>query len=141
MHKYTLILSSTALILGLGIVPAAHAQQQSPLSFQQLSSFMKDHGSNDTLTLEQANKAAESHFGRLDTDHDGTVDKNELIPAGVSDKDFTFIDPDKDNLVQKDEYLHLIKQKFDTADRDHNNKLTKDELNSEDGQSLMRLIQ
>jgi len=141
MYKYTSMLSCAALILGLTTMPMAHAQQQNPVSSQQLNSFMKNYGSNGTLTLEQANKAAESHFAKLDTDHDGTVDKKELIPAGVSDKDFTSIDPDKDNLVQKEEYLNLIKQKFSAADNNHNNNLTEDELNSEAGQALMRLLQ
>lgn len=140
MVRYGSLAAGAALMLGLAATPMAHAQQENPLSSQQLKSFMKDYGSNETLTLEQANKAADSHFAKLDTDHDGTVDKKELIPAGVSDNDFTLIDPDKDNLVQKSEYTNLVKQKFNAADTSHNNKLTEAELNSNAGQALMRLL-
>ncbi len=141
MYKRTLMQYCTVVILGLAAMPMAQAQQQNPLSSQQLSSFMKTYGSNATLTLDQANKAADSHFAKLDTDHDGTVDKKELIPAGITDNDFTSMNPDKDKLVQKEEYMNLVKQKFSAADSNHNNTLTEAELNSEAGQALMRLLQ
>ena len=140
MRMYFPISAAAAVLCGVLAMPAAQAQ---PVSPQALNSFMQEYGGSDgTLSLQQANKAAEKHFQALDTDHDGTVDENEIVPAGVSTAEFTAGDgPDKDKLIQKEEYMTIVKKKFTDADAKSNNKLTKDELNSEAGQKLMKLLQ
>ena len=141
MKNYRKLAVGAAIMFGVAFAPTAYAQQEKPLSTQQLNSFMQEYGGSDgTLTLQQATKAAQQHFGALDTDNDGTVDEKELVPAGVSTGDFTAVDPDKDKKIQKEEYLNLVKQKFNSADANHNKKLTKEELNSQSGQALMRLL-
>ena len=140
MLKYVPTAVVTAVLLGGFTMPMAQAQ---PVSSQALDSFIQQYGSSDgTLSLQQADKAAESHFKALDTNHDGTVDQQEIVPAGVSTAEFTAADvPDKDKKIQKEEYMTIVKKKFAAADSSGNNKLTKSELNSEAGQKLIKLLQ
>lgn len=145
MPKIIFVAACTAAFIGAGSLVSAGAAtspSHKPGSGKSISAFMQkyDANHNGSLSLQEATTAAEARFAALDPDHDGTIDAKEAIPAKISTKDFKGVDPDKDNLLQKDEYLNLVQQKFAVADTAHNGELTSKELNSKAGRALMLLL-
>jgi EF hand len=49
-------------------------------------------------------------------------------------------DSDHDGTLTKDEYLAIVEQRFSAADPDHDGTLDAKELNSKAGQALLRLL-
>ena len=69
----------------------------------------------DTVSLDEAKKAAEVIFDKLDRDHDGTLTRCELR-GRLSTKEFVAADTDKDGTISKDEYLAVVERRFRAAD-------------------------
>ena len=93
MLKQILLAGSAAALISFCVPIVAHAQQSNtnqPVPTQTVDAFMQQYntGHDGKLSLEQANKAAAARFAILDTDHDGTVDQKEIVPAGLSSGEF-----------------------------------------------------
>lgn len=145
MLKQILLPGGAAALIGACALSAARAEQVSsrqPVPAQTVDAFVQQYDADHDgkLSLEAVIKAATAHFATLDVDHDGTVDPKEIVPAGVSDAEFGAIDRSNDKLLQREEYMSLVKQKFGTANGNLDNSLSKEELNSQAGQVLMRLL-
>lgn len=119
---------------------APTAGEEKPLSSEQLDAFLQQYGKDGTLSIPQADTAAGARFDALDVKHTGKVDQKELIPAGVDAREFAAVNPDKDTTLEKDEYLNLVRRKFNAANAKRGEALTKAELGTPAGQSLMRLL-
>ena len=93
-----------------------------------------------TVDLDEATKAAEAVFDRLNKDQDDTLDRKEL-GARLSAQELAAADPDKDKTLSKEEYVALVAKLFKQADVDGDGKLEAKELNSKAGRALLRLLQ
>ena len=102
-----------------------------------LAGLDTDH--DGTVSLDEAKKAAEIVFDKLDRAHDGTLTARELR-GKLSARDFTAADTDKDGTLSKDEYLSIVEQRFKAADTDNDGTLTRRELRSKAGRQLLLLL-
>src|SRR5262250_961529 len=102
-----------------------------------LAGLDTDH--DGTVSLDEANKAAEVMFDKLDRDHDGTLTERELR-GRLSAREFTAADADKDGTLSKDEYLSVVEQRFKAADTDNDGTLTRRELRTKAGRQLLLLL-
>ena len=98
-----------------------------------------DTDNDGTVSLDEAKKAAEAMFDKLDRDHDGTLTGRELR-GRLSAREFTAADADKDGTISKDEYLAVVEQRFKAADTDNDGTLTRRELRSKAGRQLLLLL-
>jgi len=78
-------------------------------------------------------------FARLDRDHDGTLDRHELA-GRVSPRELAAADPDHDGTLSLDEYLAIVQQRFNAANRDGDGTLDAKELDTPAGRALLRLL-
>jgi Ca2+-binding EF-hand superfamily protein len=92
-----------------------------------------------TVSLAEAKAAASRLFSRLDTDHDGTLDRRELRGRMVS-KEFAAADGDHDGTLDKAEYLAAVERAFKAANRDNDGTLDAKELSTPRGRVLLRLL-
>ena len=90
-------------------------------------------------SLDEAKKAAEVMFDKLDRDHEGTLTRRELS-GRLSAKEFAAADTDKDATISKDEYLAVVEGRFKAADKDNEGTLTAQELRTKAGRQLLRLL-
>jgi Ca2+-binding EF-hand superfamily protein len=69
-------------------------------------------------------------FDSMDKNKDGKITADELPTKnkGKANALFNEIDANKDGVVTKQEYLDYYAKKFDAADKNHDGKLTQDEL-------------
>lgn len=143
----TVIAAAAVALIGLGALSSANAKHsgaQNQISDDTIQEFIQtyDPDRDGTVSPEEMNKAAEARFGILDADHDGTVDQKEIAPVGISDQDFTKFDgDDKDKKLQENEYMAMVEQRFEAANPSQKEELGEDDLKSEAGQDLMRLVQ
>lgn len=127
-----------ALLAGLGLasmplVSIAPAQAaQSPIK-----TFDTDN--DDTLDLNEVNKAATAVFDRLEKDKDATLDRKE-VGSRIPKKEFVAADPDNDATLTKDEYLAHVQKLFQQANPDNDGTLDAKELRSKSGRALLRLM-
>ena len=98
-----------------------------------------DTDNDGTVSLDEAKKAAEAMFDKLDRDHEGTLSRRELH-GRLSAREFTAADTDKDGALSKDEYLSVVEQRFKAADTDNDGTLTRRELRSKAGRQLLLLL-
>ena len=98
-----------------------------------------DTDNDGTVSVDEAKKAAQVVFDKLDRDHDGTLTGRELR-GRLSAKEFTAADADKDGTLSKDEYLAVVEQRFKAADTDNDGTLTRRELRSKAGRQLLLLL-
>ena len=98
-----------------------------------------DTNNDGSVSLDEANTAAEAKFAKLDTDKEGTLDASELTGI-VGPKAMAASNPDKDYTLDKSEYMALVKKTFEAADTDHDGTLTPKELSSEEGRALVSLL-
>jgi Ca2+-binding EF-hand superfamily protein len=126
-----ILMLSAALIAGGAPV---HARRSTASVFQML-----DTNKDGTVDEGESRQAASALFDRLDTDRDGTLDANELR-GHLSNEEIQSNDPGHDNTLTKDEYLVIVKQRFNAADANHDGKLKIDEFTSVPGAALVKLI-
>ena len=100
---------------------------------------MYDTDADGTVDLAEAKKAASALFAKLDRDHDGTLDKRELL-GRLSVKDISAADPDHDGTLTMDEYLAVVEQRFKATDPDGDGTLDAKELSTPAGRALLRLM-
>jgi Ca2+-binding EF-hand superfamily protein len=128
---------SGAIALGLLSAVPATAQPKDPATA--LAALDTDH--DGTLDWNEVSAAATAKFKAADPDHDGTLDAKEAGKLGVTKRQLHKADPDKDGTLDATEFLALVKQRFAAADRDHDGTVSAAELNSSQGRALLRLIQ
>jgi Ca2+-binding EF-hand superfamily protein len=98
-----------------------------------------DKDNDRTLDLAEVKAAASARFNRLNKDADNTLDIREI--EGVIGKNtFAAADTDHDGTLSRDEYLALVQKLFEQADTNHDGKLSAKELSSKTGRMLKRLI-
>ena len=102
-----------------------------------LAGLDTDH--DGTVSFDEAKKAAEIMFDKVDRDHDGTLTARELR-GRLSAREFTAADTDKDGTLSKDEYLAVVEQRFKAADADNDGTLSRRELRSKAGRQLLLLL-
>jgi Ca2+-binding EF-hand superfamily protein len=98
-----------------------------------------DTDKDGTVSLDEAKKAAEAMFDKLDRDHDGTLTGRELR-GRLSAKEFAAADTDKDGTISKDEYLAVVERRFKAADTNNDGTLTRQELRTKAGRQVLRLL-
>jgi Ca2+-binding EF-hand superfamily protein len=98
-----------------------------------------DKDNDKTLDLDEAKAAASAHFDKLNKDGDNTLETQE-VKGVIGPKAFKAADTDHDGTISRDEYLALVEKLFKRADTDHDGKLSAAELKSSSGQALKRLI-
>ena len=98
-----------------------------------------DLDADGTLDLGEVKKAAADLFARLDSDHDGTLDKRELA-GRLNARELAAADPDHDGTLTLDEYLALVEKRFNAANRDADGTLDARELRTPAGRALLRLL-
>ncbi len=132
------------LAAGLSIGVAAAAQAQPAGTQQTLAPKAAMHAidtnQDGTISLDEANKAAEKKFTALDTDHEGTLDVRELVGT-LSPQAAKQADKDNDGTLSRAEYLAMVETRFKAADTNHDGTLDLQELKTPLGQALLRLLQ
>jgi Ca2+-binding EF-hand superfamily protein len=98
-----------------------------------------DRDSDQTLDLSEVNIAASARFERFNKDADTTLDMKE-VKGVIGEKAFAAADTDHDGTLSKDEYLALVRKLFKQADADHDGTLDAKELGAKAGRTLKRLI-
>jgi Ca2+-binding EF-hand superfamily protein len=98
-----------------------------------------DTDKDQTLSLDEVKTAASAHFDKLNKDGDTTLETKE-VQGVIGPKAFKAADTDHDGSLSKDEYLALVQNLFQKADSDHDGTLAGAELHSKSGQALKRLI-
>ena len=136
MHK---LLLASAFALPLLTAQAASADQDTTPKDDSAVMTAIDPDHDGSVSLEEATAAAEKKFDALDTDKEGTLDKNELI--GILDaKKVTATDKDRDGTLDKKEYVALVTAMFKKADPDHDGTLDPAELSTAQGRALVALL-
>jgi len=106
---------------------------------------MFDQDGDGTIDLKEAKAAAAAEFDKMDKDHEGTVDNEELggrttlLDQQLQEGRFRFWKVK--GTLTKDQYLELVETQFKTADPDNNGTLDAKELESKAGQELLKLLQ
>jgi Ca2+-binding EF-hand superfamily protein len=102
-----------------------------------IAAWDSDH--DGTLDLNEVNKAADAEFDKLDVDHDGTLDRKE-VGRRVTRAEFRRADKDKDGTLDKAEYESIVAARFHAANRDKDDTLDAKELRSAAGRRLLELL-
>jgi Ca2+-binding EF-hand superfamily protein len=123
-----------ALVLGL-----ACSVSQTPAASRTSSLQTLDSDHDGTVDLNEIRAAAATAFDRLDRDHDGTLSGREL-KGRLSARELAAADGDHDGTLSKDEYTAAVEKRFKAANRDSDDTLDAGELRSRPGKALQRLI-
>ncbi len=134
MTRYLLALAALSLLASGPFVRPAHANETHG---QFIKKWDPDH--DNTLDLQEVDKAADAEFDKLDTDHDGTLDRKELGHR-VTDAEFKAANPDKDGTLDKAEYRTIVEQRFKAANPDSDGTLDAKELGTPAGKHLLQLL-
>jgi hypothetical protein len=94
---------------------------------------------DERLTLPEVKLAAAARFDKLDRDGNGALDPAE-VEGRISKAQFKAADTDHDGTLNKDEYLALVERLFNRADVHHDGALTVAELRSKSARALQLLI-
>jgi Ca2+-binding EF-hand superfamily protein len=99
-----------------------------------------DIDNDGTIDLDEAKRAAERVFQRLDRHHAGKLTRAQIGRLRVTAAEFSWADRDHDGTVDKDEYLALVERQFKAADVDHDGTVSRAEFESRIGLPLRRLL-
>lgn len=120
------------LLLALVFTPFAFkAPQAAPLKL--------DTDRDETIDLAEMEAAAAAAFDRLDKDTDTTLSYDEAKKR-MTKNAFRGADPDEDQTLTKEEYVHMAEKLFKAADINNDGTLDARELQSRAGQALERLL-
>src|ERR1700682_2345415 len=134
------MISRRSILLGVAITALSGASLPVLAGSRRIDPIrMFDTGNDGTLDLAEVKKAASALFGRLDRDHDGTLDKREL-GGRLSAKELAAADLVPDGTLTADEYLAVVEQRFNAANPDKDGTLDAKELNTRAGRALLRLL-
>jgi hypothetical protein len=132
--SYRIVIAAVAICVLSASQGAAWADQSTG---DVVSKYDKDN--DKTLDLAEVQAAAATHFDKLNKDSDSTLESKE-VKGLIGAKAFAAADTDHDGSLSKDEYLALVTKLFNRADADHDGKLSESELKSRSGRALKRLI-
>jgi Ca2+-binding EF-hand superfamily protein len=136
----------------------AKSQPRQDRASRLLQSIDKDH--DGTISLDEAKSYASASFDRLDRDHDGTLTIQEyqaplrarLNRASDAERArleralklretiFRTMNTDKDDTVDKNEWLAEVEKRFQKADADHEGTVSVEELRSTYGRALIEVL-
>jgi Ca2+-binding EF-hand superfamily protein len=160
----------SAVIAGFGLILSAAAVWQSAdaqsatsqprqdRASRLLRSVDKDNGG--TISLDEAKSYASASFDRLDSDHNGMLTLQEyqasvrarLTRANDAERSrleraltlretiFRTTNTDKDETVEKPEWLAELEKRFQKADPDHDGTVSVEELRSTYGRALIEVL-
>jgi hypothetical protein len=160
---------SRSTVIGLGFIlsaavwHSADAQGTSTQPRQDRASRLLrsvDKDNDGTISLDEAKSYASASFDRLDPDHDGTLTLQEyqaplrarLNRASDADRPrleralklretiFRTTNTDKDDTVDKREWLAEVEKRFAKADPDHDGTVSVEELRSTYGRALIEVL-
>jgi hypothetical protein len=137
---------------------AAKSQPHQDRASRLLRSVDKDN--DETISLDEAKSHATASFDRLDKDHDGTLTLQEyqaplrarLDRANDAQRTrleralklretiFRTVNTDKDDTVDKNEWLAEVEKRFQKADPDHDGTVSVEELRSKYGRALIEVL-
>jgi Ca2+-binding EF-hand superfamily protein len=86
-----------------------------------------DKDQDRTLDLNETKAAAAAHFDKLNKDADTTLETQE-VKGTIGPKAFKAADTDHDGTISKDEYLALVEKLFNRVDTNHDGTLSATEL-------------
>jgi hypothetical protein len=97
---------------------------------------------DQTLSWREVRPAAEARFKQLDTDHDGTLSKQEAAKAGITSSEFDQANTKGTHTLSEQEYVGLVKNCFEAVNNNPNTDqtLSSRELNSASGHMLLTLL-
>lgn len=103
---------------------------------------MHDTDNDATLDLAECKAAGAATFDKLDADKSTTLDQEELGDRAT----ITLVSTPGSRMMfqarpSKADYIGFIVKQFDRADPDHEGKLDANELDTEEGQELVKLLQ
>lgn len=93
-----------------------------------------------TVDLDEAQKAADALWAKLNTDGDETLEPGELT-GRVDQAEFDAANPDGDQTLEKSEWTALVESRFKAADPDNDGTVDEQEFGTEAGQKLLALLQ
>jgi len=100
---------------------------------------MLNRDSDQTLEIAEVIDAATKLFAQINPDNDLTLERKET-EGRLTDADWKAVNKDNDNTLEMDEWLTIVRQRFNAADANKDGKLTVQELDSAAGQLLIKLI-
>lgn len=95
-----------------------------------------DSNGDGVVTKDEADAAHQAHFGKSDTDNDGTISYEEFEVKAIerarehAKKMFAHMDKDEDGNINAEEFSSRSAGKFDKMDVDGDGKVTKEEMNA-----------
>jgi hypothetical protein len=126
-------------VLAVALIAAAPIALQARAGSPTNAISMWDSDHDGTLDLNEINKGAEAEFDKLDTDRDGTLDMKELGHR-VTRAEFLAADKDKDGTLDKTEYLSIVAERFHATNRDDDTTIEAKELHTSAGRRLEALL-
>jgi hypothetical protein len=98
-----------------------------------------NHDKDQTLEMPEIIDAGADVFKSLNTDGDLTLDRAELA-GRITEADWAAVNKDHDKTLELDEWLAIVRKRFDAADTKHTGKLDAAELDTPAGQKLVQMI-
>src|SRR5271170_65457 len=105
------------------------------------AAFIKrwDRSGKGLLDLKAVDNAAIVKFNMLDTGHNGRLTQPQLA-GELTPQEFVAANPDGDTTIGAEEWFDLVRQRFNAANPDHDGSLSLDELQTPQGQALLKLV-
>lgn len=105
-----------------------------------------DTGKDGTISLNEAKSAAVIVIVKIDADHNGILNNEELggqveLLDQLFSQGHSFMYWKAKRTITKEEYLSLVEGRFKSADPDDDGTLDAKELETESGQLLLKLLQ
>jgi len=98
-----------------------------------------NHDKDQTLEMPEAIDAGAETFKSLNNDGDLTLERAE-VAGRVTEADWAAVNKDHDKTLELDEWLSIVRKRFNAADTKHTGKLDAAELDTQAGQRLVQMI-
>lgn len=98
-----------------------------------------NHDKDQTLEMPEAIDAGAETFKSLNNDGDLTLERAE-VAGRVTEADWAAVNKDHDKTLELDEWLSIVRKRFNAADTKHTGKLDAAELDTQAGQKLIQMI-
>jgi hypothetical protein len=139
-----LLMASTVIfgMIAAGLPAVAQTASPAGSAAANAQAFMRkwDRSGKGLLGEEEVFDAAIVKFEKLDTDHQGRLTQEQLAYA-LTPQEFDAANPDRDTTIGAEEWFDLVHELFAAANPDHDGSLSVDELETPQGQALLKLVQ